>query len=154
MPKLIDYGALERYEPRGDAPGAYLVDLDGTACLKGDRSPYDETRVLCDTPNESVLRVIHALATDAAIVFMSGRSEKCRPDTEEWLRQHYAAPHQGLFMRAAGDTRTDWIVKHELFNQHVRDRYRVLGVFDDRNQVVGMWRALGLTVFQVADGDF
>ena len=34
------------------------------------------------------------------------------------------------------------------------DRYRVVGVFDDRLQVVRMWRALGLTVFQVAEGDF
>ena len=30
----------------------------------------------------------------------------------------------------------------------------MVGVFDDRMQVVRMWRALGLTVFQVADGDF
>ena len=27
-------------------------------------------------------------------------------------------------------------------------------VFDDRNQVVDMWRKSGLTCFQVADGDF
>ena len=27
-------------------------------------------------------------------------------------------------------------------------------VFDDRNQVVDMWRDNGLTVFQVAQGDF
>ena len=27
-------------------------------------------------------------------------------------------------------------------------------LFDDRQQVVRMWRALGLTVFQVAEGDF
>jgi hypothetical protein len=27
-------------------------------------------------------------------------------------------------------------------------------VFDDRRQVVDAWRALGLTVFQVAPGDF
>ena len=27
-------------------------------------------------------------------------------------------------------------------------------VFDDRNQVVDMWRSNGLTTFQVADGDF
>ena len=27
-------------------------------------------------------------------------------------------------------------------------------VFDDRQQVVDMWRDNGLTVFQVADGDF
>jgi len=26
--------------------------------------------------------------------------------------------------------------------------------FDDRNQVVEMWRGLGLPVYQVADGDF
>ena len=30
----------------------------------------------------------------------------------------------------------------------------MVGVFDDRDQVVQMWRSLGLTVFQVADGDF
>ena len=36
----------------------------------------------------------------------------------------------------------------------IRDRWRVVGVFDDRQQVVRMWRALGLTVFQVAEGDF
>ena len=27
-------------------------------------------------------------------------------------------------------------------------------VVDDRNKVVDMWRSLGLTVFQVAEGDF
>ena len=27
-------------------------------------------------------------------------------------------------------------------------------VVDDRNKVVDMWRSLGLTVFQVADGNF
>ena len=30
----------------------------------------------------------------------------------------------------------------------------VFAVFDDRNQVVDMWRSNGLTCFQVADGDF
>ncbi|WP_203780134.1 phosphatase domain-containing protein [Paractinoplanes rishiriensis] len=37
---------------------------------------------------------------------------------------------------------------------HDRCRWRIVGVFDDRQQVVRMWRALGLTVFQVAEGDF
>jgi hypothetical protein len=30
----------------------------------------------------------------------------------------------------------------------------VVAVFDDRDQVVRMWRSLGLTVFQVAEGNF
>ena len=32
--------------------------------------------------------------------------------------------------------------------------YNVKFVLDDRNRVVEMWRSLGLTCLQVADGDF
>ena len=63
-------------------------------------------------------------------------------------------PYDALFMRAEGDSRRDSIVKQEIFDTDVRDRWRVVGVFDDRQQVVRMWRGLGLTVFQVAEGDF
>lgn len=152
---LTDYDSLKPYAPPATGPGAWLVDLDGTLCLKGDRSPYDETKVLGDAVNAPVRRVVYALAgLGDRVIFMSGRSEKCRADTESWLRKHYALTYEGLFMRPAGDTRKDWLVKYELFEQHIRDRYRVHGVLDDRNQVVGMWRALGLAVFQVAPGDF
>ena len=34
------------------------------------------------------------------------------------------------------------------------DKDDVFAVFDDRNQVVDMWRSNGLTTFQVADGNF
>ena len=36
----------------------------------------------------------------------------------------------------------------------IKDKYRVLFVLDDRNQVVDMWRDIGLTCLQVADGNF
>lgn len=48
----------------------------------------------------------------------------------------------------------DSIIKRELFEAHVRDTYAVRFVLDDRNQVVRMWRSLGLTCLQVADGAF
>ncbi len=151
----IDYSGIAAYEPLPDGIPAYLVDLDGTMCLMGDRSPYDETRVGSDLVNEPVRQVVYALAAIGnRIIFMSGRKETCRPETEAWLREHYALTYEGLFMRAAGDGRKDWVVKGELFDAHVRGRYDVRGVFDDRNQVVGMWRSIGLTVFQVAPGDF
>ena len=57
-------------------------------------------------------------------------------------------------MRPEGDSRKDSIIKREIFDAEVRDRWRITGVFDDRQQVVRMWRQLGLTVFQVAEGDF
>ena len=50
--------------------------------------------------------------------------------------------------------RQDAVVKREMFDAHIRDRYRVPYVIDDRNQVVNMWLSPGLTVLQVADGDF
>ncbi|MFJ5071268.1 hypothetical protein ACIQC7_33105 [Kitasatospora sp. NPDC088556] len=57
-------------------------------------------------------------------------------------------------MRPTGDSRRDSIVKVEIFDAHVRDTYNVTCVLDDRTQVVQAWRAIGLTVLQVADGDF
>jgi hypothetical protein len=70
-----------------------------------------------------------------------------------------AAPHIGvageaLHMRGRGDHRPDQVVKRELYERRVRPRYTVTAVLDDRAKVVRMWRELGLTVLQVADGDF
>ena len=57
-------------------------------------------------------------------------------------------------MREEGDRRKDNIVKYEIFNKFIRDKYCVNYVLDDRNQVVEMWRKLGLRTLQVADGNF
>jgi hypothetical protein len=50
--------------------------------------------------------------------------------------------------------RKDAIVKRELFDAHVRGTWNVNFVLDDRQQVVDMWRGLGLVCLQVAPGDF
>jgi hypothetical protein len=73
--------------------------------------------------------------------------------TEQWLAKH-EVPYAGLFMRPAGDSRKDSIVKRELFDRHVAATWAVRGVIDDRKQVVEMWRAIGLMCAQVAPGDF
>lgn len=146
----------EAWEPWTPTPGlrdAYLVDIDGTVALCGERDIYDGAKAHLDTVNEGVAAIIRMLSAGHPMIFMSGRSDEFREVTEGWLHDHdFIADH--LYMRAAGDKRKDSIVKHELFNEHVRGRYNIAGVFDDRNQVVEMWRAIGLTVFQVADGNF
>ena len=48
----------------------------------------------------------------------------------------------------------DAVVKRDIFQHEIAGSYHVIGVFDDRQHVVRMWRDLGLTVFQVAEGDF
>jgi len=143
------------YEPPPGMPEAFLVDIDGTVAVMGDRSPYDETRVPEDRPNEPVIRVVRALhAAGYRIVFCSGRTDGSRESTAAWLAEHVGVPYDALHMRKSGDQRKDSIVKAELFDRHVRHAYRVVGVLDDRVQVVRMWRSLGLTVLQVAEGDF
>ncbi|GLW29830.1 AAA family ATPase [Actinoplanes regularis] len=143
------------YEADPELPPVVLVDIDGTVALMAGRSPYDWSRVGEDLPNPAVIAAVRAMhAAGHAVVFCSGRDEACRAETEAWLELFVGVPYEALFMRPAGDSRKDSIVKREIFDQEIRERWRVVGVFDDRQQVVRMWRALGLTVFQVAEGDF
>jgi len=50
--------------------------------------------------------------------------------------------------------RPDDDVKYDLFKSRVEADYNVWYVLDDRNKVVKMWREIGLTCAQVAEGDF
>lgn len=145
-------------------PHAIIVDIDGTVALKGERSPFDWANVHQDTPNEPIVRMVESLAVAADVVwlFISGRDEICRDATTTWLQQHMpiasgkstTASDIMLWMRPVGDVRKDAVVKREIYDNHIAGKYYVRFVLDDRNQVVEMWRELGLTCLQVADGDF
>ncbi|MEU2664447.1 AAA family ATPase [Micromonospora sp. NPDC007220] len=143
------------HAPSTEPPEIVLVDIDGTVALNVSRSPYDMTRVAEDEPNPAVIAAVRAMhAAGYGVVFCSGRDATARAATEAWLARHVRVPYLGLHLRAVGDSRKDSVVKREIYEREIADRYRVVGVFDDRQQVVRMWRALGLTVFQVAEGDF
>ena len=120
----------------------------------GDRGPFDWDKVGIDTRNEVVHSIVSRLPDRTRILFVSGRDEVCRRETQEWLAKHYQNIHEGLFMRPAGDQRKDAIVKQELYEANIKGRYNVRFVLDDRDQVVKMWRGLGITCLQVADGNF
>lgn len=148
------HGAVFRpYTPDESLPAAYIFDIDGTLAHMTGRSPYDYTRVGEDRADESVVHLLKSLAKDHRIVIMSGRDAECRGVTEAWLAAK-GIGYTRLIMRSPGDKRQDATVKHELFNQYVADNYNVRGVIDDRNQVVAMWRDMGLKCFQAQEGDF
>jgi predicted kinase len=144
-----------RYVPDLDLPPAVLVDIDGTVAVMGDRGPYDWHRVREDVPHRAVIDAVRAMhAAGNAVIFCTGRDETSRTDTEAWLDEHVGIAYEELFMRPMGDHRRDSIVKQEIFDSRIRRRWRIVGVFEDRQHVVRMWRSLGLTVFQVAEGDY
>ena len=147
---------------------AIICDLDGTLALKHDgRSWYDASTSDLDNPNEPVLALLrfvqeanwHGLNQEqnCQIIFLSGRQEKDREPTEKFLEKHRLNRYP-LFMRTTDDFRNDTIIKKELYEENIKGNYEILFVLDDRNSekcpVVDMWRELGLTCFQVADGNF
>ena len=136
-------------------PTAVIVDVDGTLAIITDRSPYSHQGVLKDKPNAPVIEVARALAAQGhTLVIVSGRSELARVDTELWLKRHLGVEFDGQFMRAEADDRKDATIKREIFHREIEPRFNVLCVLDDRDQVVSMWRSLGLTCLQVAPGAF
>ena len=134
-----------------------LCDIDGTLALRGDRAPHDHDSSMEDAVNWPVVRLCDALVVKGVydIVLLSGRDEKYRDVTEYWLERHQILSYRKrLLMRPRGDNRPDEIVKRELYEQDETLRRTVWLVIDDRNKVVKMWRELGLTCLQVAEGDF
>lgn len=134
-------------------PEAVLCDLDGTLALLNGRNPYDASTCEQDALNPVVAGIIRAVGEGTRLVLVSGREDRHRPQTERWLASH-AIAYDALHMRQTGDNRRDAIIKEEIFDAHIRPHYAVRFVLDDRNQVVAMWRRLGLVCLQVAEGDF
>lgn len=151
-----------------EKPKVKIFDIDGTlANHLGQRSPYDYDKVHLDLPHKDVIaEMVDAWEHGYKVIALSGREDSCYPATVQWLREHTGLPvatdtdEEGyecnipLFMRKTGDSRTDWIVKYELFKTHVEPYYDVQAVYDDRDQVVRMWREIGLRCYQVNFGAF
>lgn len=136
-----------KYDPA--LPSTIISDLDGTLFLLGGRSPYDPSTCQNDPINTPVYEIIK----DKHVIFITGRDEKFRPQTEMALKKH-GITNYILYMRPNDDRRKDSVVKQEIFNLYIRNKYNVSFVLEDRTRNVVMFRDLGLTCMQVAEGDF
>lgn len=135
------------------AKKAIIVDIDGTLAHMNGRSPYDWDQVMTDLPDRQLIELVQNIKDKYTIILLSGRDGSCYEQTKHWLIAH-DVPHDYLFMREAGDKRKDSIIKKEIFDRCIQPNFNVQFVLDDRNQVVEMWRQLGLKCYQVAEGDF
>ena len=131
---------------------AIIVDLDGTLSILSKRGPYDFDKVMNDKCNWIIKEQIDFHKKNGRFVIIcSGRSDVCREETEMWL-QHHKINFDLLLMRKDGDFRKDTIVKKEIYNNQILNRFNVISVFDDRPSVVDGWKDLGLFVFDVNQG--
>lgn len=148
-------------------PEAIIVDIDGTVAHMTGRSPYDYAQVHTDTVDEHVRWLVNRIfdlrfttgGYRTKVLIVSGRDDDCRDETVKWLDNN-GIPFDELHMRPTGakddqgNKLPDYRVKYDLFNQNIRGKYNVRFVLDDRDQVVNLWRALGLKCLQVQPGDF
>jgi hypothetical protein len=145
---------------------AIICDLDGTLADITHRRHHIDKRprdwdafhagIPLDKPNVNVGIALTAFMNlDYEIIFVTGRFQKWREETEEWLHKHF--PHIAptfLFMRDDEDFRKDDVVKREIYENEIKPNFDVKLVLDDRDHVVKAWRELGLECWQVADGAY
>ena len=143
-----------------------VFDLDGTLALIDKRRAIstkdngkfdwnvfqDPKNISLDVPNDDVIQMANLLSSSHRIWILSGRSDATQDATLDWLRKHNVLfdhlvmrPQDHLFM-------PDNQLKQIWLDNIGKDNIAM--VFDDRQQVVDMWRDNGLTCFQVAKGDF
>ena len=142
-----------------------LFDIDGTLADIEHRRVYlnenppnwkkFNSLMGLDTPNYPIVRLYNTLWKSAEynIELITGRNEEFRQITEQWLVWN-EIPFKKIHMRKDKDNRADHIIKKEILDELTRTGYDIEIVVDDRQQVVDMWRANGITCLQCAEGNF
>jgi predicted kinase len=152
--KMNEYLDKDTHE-HCDNPKAIIIDVDGTIAKMEGRGPYDYDKVKYDIPRNFVIAMIKGAIrlTGAKPVFLSGRDGICYQDTRNWISEAFSDGYVELYMRAEGDRRKDFVVKKEIFMENLNDKYDVIGAFDDRPQVLRMWRELEIPNIIDVSGD-
>lgn len=159
----------------------FVIDIDGTLAdashrlhliLGEGKKDWDaflsEELVSQDAPKDRVWRTIAVLWTGSNHklcgnrgLFITGRRESTRTSTRRWLLEH--ATKYGLYrkvsrakllMRPDGDRRPSHEVKRDLLRAARGFGYSPVVAFEDRADDTAMYRAEGLTVFQVEFGNY
>ena len=133
---------------------AIIVDLDGTLCNCSSRSylaeqkNWDEFFSLLgeDTVNEGVATLVRKPFGLYYVLYVSGRPEKCRGPTVSWLMKS-SLPVGKIFLRKDKDYRPDYVVKEEIYDNEIKQEYKVVFAIDDKKEVCDMWRRRGIETF-------
>jgi hypothetical protein len=139
-----------------------IVDMDGTLADCSHRRHFTKKpnhdwdafesyeQVMSDPPFPVIVEWVKKLWCDYTVLIVSGRQiSRAGIATEDWLAKH-EIHYDHLFMRNAPGP--DYEIKQKILDKLPKDQ--IAFCIDDRDQVVDMWRKNGLTVYQVAEGNF
>jgi phosphoglycolate phosphatase-like HAD superfamily hydrolase len=141
---------------------AVIFDLDGTLCNFEHRS-----QLYYDGELEKFYALLHKdkcsnwckelmdamLYRGYQVLIVTARPEKYRQQTADWLLRHGIRYHE-LLMALGGQEQNNAEAKKYIYQTKIEKKYQVLFAIEDRSQVVSMWRKLGITCLQCADGQY
>lgn len=148
-----------------------VVDLDGTVAdcthrlkyINGSVKDWNLFYKMCinDKPITPIIDLVkkYVKDSDIPILFLTGRSDVARKETEQWLAKYFSEyklnEEYMLLMRKEGDYRPDYVVKPRLLDTFKKEyNVNVHFILEDRANVVKKWRELGYICLQVAEGEF
>lgn len=146
-----------------------VFDIDGTLAdgehrmhlIRGEGKKDWNTffdKAMEDPPHHEIQWLNHIMAErdDVEIVVLTARPEKRRDITEQWLAEHNIE-HTELILkpnREEQDRVPDHAFKERILDEMIAQGRKPYMVFEDRQNVVDMWRKRGIKCLQVQPGDF
>lgn len=140
-----------------------VFDLDGTISdgrqyiemyLKNKPKRYDlfyQTLDLHGTHEVTLNVLLNLYESGCRIIFCTARGREGEETTKRWLNKHLPDVKYALYMKAKGDHRKDYVCKSEMVDQMIKDGFNPVLAFDDKPDVVNMYRKRGITCYHVTD---
>jgi FMN phosphatase YigB (HAD superfamily) len=142
----------------------WVFDIDNTLAnvhhrwhhLRNGKKNWDAffAEQIKDEPYQPVLDVLHALANDRLgdeIIVVTGRDERFREVSLEWLNRHVEwFSNDCLYMRPGGNREDDDVLKVNIIKNWLAEHpgYQVGAIFDDRHRIIDAFRAEGWYTFE------
>lgn len=133
-----------------------ICDIDGSISQPTGRNVFDTAKCLSDTPVKFVIDYIEmAHSKEIKIIFLTGRSEKYRDLTNEWLDTYLSFDDYDLIMRPDNDQKQDALYKEEVYLSKIKGQYYIASILEDRPRIVRLLREkYNLPVFQLNHKEF
>jgi uncharacterized HAD superfamily protein len=139
-----------------DMRDAVIFDMDGTLCdtstiehlVQGpdkDYAAFHAASAACPANPVVVAAAKEQHALGRAALVVSSREFIWRDLTLDWLVAH-EIPYDAVYLRIVGDYRKDVLIKQDILAQISADGYTVLAAWDDKPDVVALWRDHGIEV--------
>lgn len=141
-------------------PKAVIFDIDCTLSDADwrfhliEKAPKNWTEYFAQSINDKPLTETRNLSDWYTVfghttLFVTGRTEKNRDITVDWLKRILCLDHWQLFMRQNNDFRKGVDVKRDIYKNEIEQVYDVKAAFDDREDICQMWKSLGIPTFRV-----